>query len=161
MGRAEGEAHDMKFLQVAPLLCLAFLAVSAEPEELNIPFSDELVDSLIEDLKPLENENIADTRADDPNLGKDEVSDIKSILDKELGPLMSNNLDVEERLLAEGPTDRGWRSRWKRYRRKWRRSIKKRVKRARRSISKRVRKIRNSVRKRLQVHRHLREDRER
>ena len=49
--------------QVTPLLCLAFLAVSAEPEELNIPFSDELVDSLIEDLKPLENENIADTRA--------------------------------------------------------------------------------------------------
>merc|ERR1712061_820221 len=141
----KAEAHDMKFLQVAPMLCLAFLAVSAEPEQLNIPFSDELVESL-EDLKPLENEDVAQTRADDP---KDAESDIEGILDKELGPLMADNLDAKDRLLAEGPTDRGWRSRWKKYRRKLRQSIGKRVKRARRSISKRVRKLRNSFRKRL------------
>ena len=45
-------------------------------------------------------------------MGQDEETDIESILDKELGPLMVDNLDPEERLLAEGLSDRGFRSRY-------------------------------------------------
>ena len=45
-------------------------------------------------------------------MGKDEETDILNILDKELGPLMVDNLDPEERLLAEGLSDRGFRSRY-------------------------------------------------
>merc|ERR1712037_363207 len=85
---------------------------------------------------------------DKADLGKDEETDIESILDKELAPLMVDNLDPEERLLAEGISDRGFRSKWKRYRRKWKRSIKKRVKKDRSSVSKRYKKYRNSVSKR-------------
>jgi len=188
----------MKFL-VVPLLCLAFLAASAEPEsDFDTHLTDdELVNSLIQDLKPLEDEYEVDSRADkadfgkddetDPegildilnkelgplmvgnldaeerllaegladkaDLGKDEETDIESILDKELAPLMVDNLDPEERLLAEGISDRGFRSKWKRYRRKWKRSIKKRVKKVRRSVSKRYRKYRNSVSKRYKKYR--------
>ena len=49
-----------------PLLCLAFLAVaSAESEpELGAKLTDDqLVDSLLQDLKPLEDEYDADSRA--------------------------------------------------------------------------------------------------
>merc|ERR1711934_1325568 len=164
MGRAVGgskrtrEACDMKLL-VVPLLCLAFLAAaSAESEsELGAQLTDdELVDSLLQDLKPLEDEYDADSRADKADsgkdaadLGSDEETDILDILDKELGPLMSGKLDPEERLLEEELSDRGFRSRWKRYRRKWKRSIKKRVRKVRRSVSKRYKKLRNSIRKRI------------
>merc|ERR1711934_547592 len=163
MGRAVGgskrtrEACDMKLL-VVPLLCLAFLAAaSAESEsELGAQLTDdELVDSLLQDLKPLEDEYDADSRADKADsgkdaadLGSDEETDILDILDKELGPLMSGKLDPEERLLEEELSDRGFRSRWKRYRRKWKRSIRKRVRKVRRSVSKRYKKLRNSVSKR-------------
>ena len=38
--------------------------------------------------------------------------DILDILDQELGPLMADNLDPEERLLAEELSDRGFRSKY-------------------------------------------------
>merc|ERR1712218_343230 len=128
MGRAVGGSHrareacDMKLL-VVQLLCLALLAAaSAESEsELGAQLTDdELVDSLLQDLKPLEDEYDADSRADKADsgkdaadLGNDEETDILDILDKELGPLMSGKLDPEERLLEEELSDRGFRSRWK------------------------------------------------
>ena len=46
-----------------PLLCLAFLAASAEPELDAHLADDELVDNLIQDLKPLEDEYDVDSRA--------------------------------------------------------------------------------------------------
>ena len=52
------------------------------------------------------------SNTDKADLGKDEETDIESILDKELAPLMVDNLDPEERLLAEGISDRGFRSKY-------------------------------------------------
>lgn len=54
-------------LQVVPLLCLAFLAATyaeSEPElDAAQLVDDDLVDSLLQDLKPLEDEYEADSRA--------------------------------------------------------------------------------------------------
>ena len=113
---------------------MAFLAASAEPEpELDAHLTDdELVDNLIQDLKPMEDEYDVDSRAgtayfmkyyykliicdllfltDKADLGKDDETDPEGILDilnKELGPLMVGNRDSEERLLKEGLAGRGY-----------------------------------------------------